>query len=72
VTITPSQIVAMSDNEIGMYASGGYGPAKRQEFITAVRKLALKDVARGEILETKRRNPGLGDRLMREFGAHLT
>jgi hypothetical protein len=36
---TAAQITAMSDNELATYASGGYGAARRAEFMRWLRKL---------------------------------
>ena len=40
MTITASDLLVMSDNDIGTHASGGYGAKKRNEFIAAVRRAA--------------------------------
>lgn len=39
--MTPSQLLALSDNELGTFASGGYGPKKRNEFYAALRRALL-------------------------------
>jgi hypothetical protein len=36
---TAAQLLAMTDNEIGTHASGGYGPAKRNEFYASLRQV---------------------------------
>jgi hypothetical protein len=43
--MTPSQLLALSDNELGTYASGGYGPKKRNEFYVAIRRALLAAAA---------------------------
>lgn len=42
---TATEIVAMPDNELAIYASGGYGPEKRTKLIASIRRLALADAA---------------------------
>jgi hypothetical protein len=41
--LTASQIIAMPDREIAMYAAGSYGPVKRTEMIATMRRLALSE-----------------------------
>ena len=47
--ITPAAIAKMSDKDIGMHASGSYGPQKRRLFIECVRRMAdkIEGVERG-------------------------
>jgi hypothetical protein len=46
---TLPQLRAMSDNELATYASGGYGPAKRNEFAKWLRAIAEKADAKDSI-----------------------
>jgi len=59
MTITASEIIAMDDRTIGIHASGGFGPAKRQEFIAAVRRAALAET-KANAADEIRRSPFLG------------
>lgn len=43
--MTASELLALSDNELGTLASGGYGPKKRNEFYAALRKALLAAAA---------------------------
>lgn len=45
--MTVNDILALSDQEIGIYANGGYGQQKRHDFIVSLRAALLK-VARSE------------------------
>ena len=45
--MTPSQLLAMSDHELGCHASGGYGAKKRNEFYASLRA-ALVVAAKAE------------------------
>lgn len=46
---TASQLLAMTDNELGTHASGGYGPAKRNEFYASIRRELSKADAKQSI-----------------------
>jgi hypothetical protein len=39
--MTTNELLAMTDNEIGTHASGGYGAKKRNEFYAAIRRALL-------------------------------
>jgi hypothetical protein len=45
--LTPTQLLALSDNDLGTYASGGFGPKKRNEFYVSLRR-ALASAAKVE------------------------
>lgn len=44
MTISAADIVAMTDHEIAMHASGSYGPKKRNEMAVAIRRAALAEL----------------------------
>lgn len=43
--MSANELLALSDNELGTFASGGYGPKKRNEFYAALRRALLKAAA---------------------------
>jgi len=48
---TPAQLLAMTDNELGTHASGGYGAKLRNEFFASLRAGLEKADAKGQIVE---------------------
>lgn len=52
---TAAQLLAMTDNELGIHASGGYGAAKRNAFYTSLRTALArsegKQQAKNQIVE---------------------
>lgn len=43
--MTANELLALSDNELGTLASGGYGPKKRNEFYASLRRALLAAAA---------------------------
>ncbi len=62
---TASQIVAMTDNELGTYASGGYGPKARGEMIATIRRLALAETSHRDQVEAAKLS--IAERLDRDY-----
>lgn len=70
--MSPQQLLALTDNEIATYASGGYGPKMRNEFMVLARKALLalaKADAKDEILRGPfgGSTPGVVDKLPSNF-----
>ena len=47
---TPAQLLAMTDNEWGTHASGGYGAKLRNEFYASLRKALTGADAKAQIV----------------------
>ena len=65
---TPAQLLAMTDNELGTHASGGYGAKLRNEFYASLRAGLAKADAKTQILDKQRSYPVLASELVAEFG----
>lgn len=48
---TATEIIAMSAKDLGTYCAGGYGPKRREEMVSSIKRLALAETSHRDQIE---------------------